>query len=72
LSAAVLDFDGAGVHPAFAATFPRLVDTFTVLTGSGAGKHAYLRAAELPPTTKAMKTPLDHFELLTMEYVPRA
>lgn len=59
----VLDFDGAGGCPAFAATFPHLTDTFTVATGSGIGKHVYLRADNLPPTTRALKTPIGHIEL---------
>jgi hypothetical protein len=58
-----LDFDGPAGHPAFAATFPRLADTFTVATGSGVGKHVYLIAERLPPTTKAMDTPIGHLEL---------
>jgi hypothetical protein len=58
-----LDFDGLAGQPAFAATFPRLADTFTVATGGGVGKHVYLIAKKLPPTTKAMGTPIGHLEL---------
>jgi hypothetical protein len=60
---AVLDFDGPGGYPAFAATFPHLTETFTVLTGGGVGRHVYFAADKLPPTTKAMKTPLGNIEL---------
>src|SRR5687767_10853602 len=35
----VIDFDGPGGYPAFAATFPHLAETFTVATGGGIGKH---------------------------------
>jgi len=60
---AVLDFDGPAGYPAFAATFPDLTETFTVATGGGVGKHVYLLADELPPTTRALDTPLGHIEL---------
>ncbi len=59
----VLDFDGPGGYPAFAATFPHLAETFTVATGGGVGRHAYLRVDKLPPTTKAMQTPIGNLEL---------
>ncbi len=59
----VLDFDGSGGYPAFAATFPRLAETFTVATGGGVGKHIYLQVDQLPPTTKAMNTPIGNIEL---------
>ncbi len=59
----VLDFDGPGGYPAFAATFPQLAETFTVATGGGLGKHIYLRTDQLPPTTKAMQTPIGNLEL---------
>ena len=60
---AVLDFDGAAGYPAFAAKFPELAQTFTVATGSGVGKHVYLFANKVPPTTRALDTPLGHIEL---------
>ncbi len=59
----VLDFDGPGGYPAFVATFPHLAETFTVATGGGIGKHVYLRVEQLPPTTKAMNTPIGNIEL---------
>ncbi len=59
----VIDFDGPGGYPAFAATFPNLAETYTVATGGGVGKHIYLRVDKLPPTVKAMKTPIGHIEL---------
>jgi len=60
---AVIDFDGAAGYPAFAATFPDLTETFTVATGGGVGRHVYLLSDELPPTTRALDTPLGHIEL---------
>src|SRR5690349_20024290 len=59
----VIDFDGPGGYPAFAATFPHLADTFTVATGGGIGKHVYLRDEQLSPTTKALNTPIGNIEL---------
>lgn len=59
----VLDFDGAGGCPAFIATFPHLADTFAIATGSGIGKHVYFRVDDLPPTTRALKTPIGHIEM---------
>ena len=59
----VLDFDGVAGYPAFAAKFPALVQTFTVATGGGVGRHVYLLADEVPPTTRALDTPLGHIEL---------
>src|SRR5574341_1795326 len=59
----VIDFDGPGGYPAFTATFPHLAETFTVATGGGIGKHVYLRVDRLPPTTKAMQTPIGNLEL---------
>ncbi|MBN1311344.1 MAG: bifunctional DNA primase/polymerase, partial [Anaerolineae bacterium] len=46
----VLDFDGPGAYGAFAALFPILVETYTIATGSGDGKHVYLYVDRLPPT----------------------
>ena len=50
-------------YPAFAAAFPDLTHTFTVATGSGVGRHVYLLAKKMPPTTRALDTPLGHIEL---------
>lgn len=48
----VVDLDGLSAIEAFEAKFPYLLNTFTVLTGSGAGKHLYYRVESLPPTTR--------------------
>lgn len=48
----VMDLDGQAAIDAFEHTFPFLLDTFTVITGSGKGKHLYYRVASLPPTTR--------------------
>ncbi len=50
-------------YPAFAATFPHLAQTYTVATGGGVGKHVYFRVEELPPSVKAMGTPIGNLEL---------
>ncbi|HRL12850.1 MAG TPA: bifunctional DNA primase/polymerase, partial [Aggregatilineales bacterium] len=59
----VLDLDGAAGYPAFAATFPGLADTFTVATGGGVGRHVYFYTNTLPPSIKAMGTPIGNLEL---------
>lgn len=48
----VMDLDGLSAIEAFETKFPHLLDTFTVLTGSGKGKHLYYRVETLPPTTR--------------------
>lgn len=48
----VMDLDGIAAIEAFEKQFPYLLDTFTVLTGSGKGKHLYFRVDDLPPTTR--------------------
>lgn len=62
-SLVVLDLDGAAGYPAFAATFPGLAETYTVASGGGIGKHAYFYANHLPPSVKAMGTPIGNLEL---------
>lgn len=59
----VIDFDGLDAYKAFAEKFPELADTFTVLTGSGKGKHCYFKVDLLPPSEKAMDTPLGNIEI---------
>jgi predicted transcriptional regulator len=59
----VLDLDGAAGYPAFAATFPTLADTYTIASGGGIGKHVYFYADSLPPSAKAMNTPIGNLEL---------
>jgi predicted transcriptional regulator len=59
----VLDLDGAAGYPAFAASFPHLAETYTVASGGGVGRHVYFRTEKLPPSVKAMNTPIGHLEL---------
>jgi len=59
----VLDLDGAAGYPAFAATFPALAETYTVASGGGIGKHVYFYSDNLPPSVKAMGTPIGNLEL---------
>jgi hypothetical protein len=59
----VLDLDGAAGYPAFAATFPALAETYTVASGGGIGKHVYFYIEQLPPSVKAMGTPIGNLEL---------
>ena len=48
----VIDLDGLEAVKTFEAAFPELLDTYTVLSGSGKGKHIYFYVDELPPTTR--------------------
>jgi hypothetical protein len=59
----VLDLDGAAGYAAFAATFPALAQTYTVASGGGVGRHVYFYADKLPPSVKAMNTPIGHLEV---------
>ncbi len=59
----VLDTDGAAGYPAFAATFPALAETYIVASGGGVGRHVYLYVDSLPPSVKAMNTPIGNLEL---------
>ncbi len=59
----VLDLDGAAGYPAFAASFPQLADTYTVATGGGVGRHVYFWVEQMPPSVKAMGTPIGNLEL---------
>ncbi len=59
----VLDLDGAAGYPAFAATFPALADTYTVISGGGIGRHVYWRVDNLPEAVKAMGTPIGNLEI---------
>ena len=59
----VLDLDGAAGYAAFAATFPALTQTYTVASGGGVGRHVYFYADQLPPSVKAMNTPIGHLEV---------
>ena len=59
----VLDLDGAAGYPAFAASFPNLAETYTVATGGGVGRHVYFHVDTMPPSVKAMNTPIGNLEL---------
>jgi hypothetical protein len=59
----VLDLDGAAGYPAFAASFPHLTETYTVATGGGVGRHVYFHVDTMPPSVKAMNTPIGNLEL---------
>ncbi len=59
----VLDLDGAAGYPAFVATFPALAETYTVASGGGIGRHVYFYVDHLPPSVKAMGTPIGNLEL---------
>lgn len=49
---AVIDLDGLEAVHEFRATFPSLLDTYAVATGSGKGTHYYFYCWQLPPTTR--------------------
>jgi hypothetical protein len=59
----VLDLDGAAGYAAFTVTFPTLAQTYTVASGGGVGRHVYFYADTLPPSVKAMNTPIGHIEV---------
>src|SRR5690606_36881523 len=59
----VHDLEGAAGYPAFAASFPPLADTYTVAIGGGVGRHVYFRVEHMPPSIKAMGTPIGNLEL---------
>lgn len=59
----ILDLDGAAGYAAFAATFPALTQTYTVGSGGGVGRHVYFYADQMPPSVKAMNTPIGHLEV---------
>jgi hypothetical protein len=48
----LLDLDGVEAVAKFEFCFPQLLDTFTVISGSGKGKHFYFYADTLPATTR--------------------
>ncbi len=59
----VVDLDGLQAVAAFEKQFPDLLDTFTVLTGSGKGKHLYYAPAIIPATTRATGLDMGNVEL---------
>lgn len=50
----VMDLDSPLAVEMFSAAFPALLDTYTVVSGSGKGLHLYYRADALPQTTRVM------------------
>jgi Bifunctional DNA primase/polymerase, N-terminal len=59
----VMDCDSIAAIALFELNFPHLLNTFTVLTGSGQGKHYYYRVDGLPPTTRALNIAGGNLEL---------
>lgn len=53
----VIDLDGLGAVSLFENTFPDLLDTLTVKTGSGRGKHLYFFSEALPDTIRVSAIP---------------
>lgn len=53
----VIDLDGEAAVKTFENQWPSLARTYTVLSGSGKGKHLYFYCDKLPATTKAMALP---------------
>lgn len=48
----VIDLDGLNAVGLFESAFPAWLDTYTVATGSGEGKHLYYHVQDLPTTTR--------------------
>lgn len=48
----VIDLDGGDAIVEFNTAFPEWLDTYTVYTGSGKGRHYYFYVDDLPPTTR--------------------
>lgn len=48
----VIDLDGGDAIVEFNTAFPDWLDTYTVYTGSGKGRHYYFYVDDLPPTTR--------------------
>ena len=59
----VLDLDSPESYAALTNTFPTLIDTYTVATGSGHGYHLYWYVTSLPRTLRVLGTPLGNLEL---------
>lgn len=65
----VIDFDGLAGYELFKLAFPELVDTLSVLTGSGEGMHVYFSVDLLPDSIKVMNVPTqDTGELINIEF----
>lgn len=64
----VLDFDGLPGFDLFAAKFPELLNTLTIATGSGQGKHLYYKVDLLPESKPVKNIPLPETgELVNIE-----
>jgi hypothetical protein len=59
----VIDLDGERACHQFMLRFPDLLDTFTVASGSGAGKHLYFYASVLPVTTRLSRGDHNNIEV---------
>ncbi|MCL4251809.1 MAG: bifunctional DNA primase/polymerase [Anaerolineae bacterium] len=59
----VIDLDGLEAVKKFRDQFPRLLQTRTVVSGSGRGQHIYLQCETLPPTARVTGTEFGGFEL---------
>lgn len=59
----VIDLDGLNAVTLFESAFPDWLATFTVITGSGQGKHLYYHVQDLPPTTRVMNVAGGNLEL---------
>lgn len=59
----VIDLDGLAAVDLFTTAFPALLETFTVLTGSGKGKHLYYQPRLIPGTRRLTGLPEGNVEL---------
>lgn len=64
----VIDFDGLAGYDLFAAQFPDLVNTLTIATGSGEGRHCYYYVELLPDSNAMLDIPMQSTgELVNIE-----
>lgn len=59
----VIDCDGLDAVDAFSQRFPRLMDTYSVMSGSRKGMHFYYYAKYCPPTTRVVGLDVGNIEL---------
>jgi hypothetical protein len=59
----VVDCDGLNAVDAFTQRFPRLTDTYSVMSGSRKGMHFYFYAKWCPPTTRVTGLEIGNIEL---------
>lgn len=64
----VIDFDGVAGYELFKRTFPDLINTMTVATGSGNGMHCYYKVDLLPDSRSTLDIALDGGELVNIEF----